>query len=73
MLLSVSICYTLKIAWQMKVIKCMLLSCVNSEQISDTARCHCHRKCEIRGQCLRFSQWCWCIFKSSGKLHDFLC
>jgi hypothetical protein len=32
MLLYVSMCNTLKIAWQMKVIKCMLLSCVNSEQ-----------------------------------------
>jgi len=58
MLLYVSIYNTWKISRQTKVIKSMLVSCVNSEQRSITARCHWNRKCQIRGQGVRFLQWC---------------
>jgi len=71
MLLYVSVYNTWKIAWQMKAIKSMLVSCVNSGQRFNTARCHWNRMCQIRGQDVRFSQWCWWRFKSSGKLHNF--
>jgi hypothetical protein len=46
----------------MKVTKTMLVSCVS------TARNNWNRKCQIRWQGVRFSQWYWWRFKSFGKL-----
>jgi len=67
----VAIYNTWKTSRQTKAIESMLVSCVYSEQRSDTARCYWNRKRQVRGQGVRFLQWCCWRFKSSGKLYHF--